>query len=83
VHALVNHSNSDESVNLNSALSMNITAPYEMIGKTKTRGQLKTGFKADFVCLSEDPFLVLQSKLREIEVNATYINGLPVFNLQT
>lgn len=78
IHALVNHSNHDEAIDLNSALLLYINEPYKLVGKNKTRGQLKTGFKADFVCLSQDPFMVSPSKIQTIEVSKTFINGKEV-----
>lgn len=78
IYALVNHSNPEESLSLNSALALYITEPYKFIGKEKTRGQLKTGFKADFVCLSEDPFMIPESRLRSLKVLRTFINGVEV-----
>ncbi|MGM0601008.1 MAG: amidohydrolase [Candidatus Rifleibacteriota bacterium] len=78
IHALVNHSNPDEAIDLNSSLLLYISEPFKLIGKEKTRGQLKTGFKADFVCLSQDPFMVPPSRLQTIEVSKTFINGVEV-----
>lgn len=78
IHALVNHSNPEERLSLNSALSLYITEPHRFVGKEKTRGQLKTGFKGDFICLSDDPFLVPESRLRSIEVTRTFIGGAEI-----
>jgi predicted amidohydrolase YtcJ len=78
IHALVNHSNPEESLSLNSALSLYITEPHRFVGKEKTRGQLKTGYKGDFICLSEDPFLVPESRLRNIEVTRVFIDGVEI-----
>ena len=75
IHAMVNHNNPDEQMGLNSALAAYIIEPFRFIDKTKTRGHLKTGYKADFVCLSEDPFMVPPSSLRRVRVLQTYING--------
>lgn len=78
VHALVNHSNPEEQIDLNSALSLYILEPHRFIGKSKIRGQLKTGFKADFICLSEDPFMVPENRIKSIKVQRTFINGVEV-----
>jgi predicted amidohydrolase YtcJ len=79
IHALLNHSNPDERLPLNCALPLFISEPHQFIGKHSTRGQLKPGFKADFICLSEDPFLVAASKFKDLKVCRTFINGEEVF----
>jgi predicted amidohydrolase YtcJ len=79
IHALLNHSNTEERIDLNSALSLFITEPHKFAGKNKTRGHLKTGYKADFICLSEDPFMVSPARLDSLEVTRTFINGNEVW----
>ncbi len=76
IHSLVNHQNPDERIDLNSALSLYTIEPYRFCGKDKARGQLKPGFKADFVCLEQDPFMVSPGRLKDVKVSQTFINGL-------
>ncbi len=78
IHALVNHSNPDEQIDLNSAIALHIVEPFRFIGKEKTRGHLKVGYKADFVCLEDDPFMIPEARIKSIKISQTYINGLPV-----
>ncbi|GAB4279783.1 MAG: amidohydrolase [Candidatus Rifleibacteriota bacterium] len=78
LHAMVNHTNTEERLSLNRALSLCITEPHRFIGKEKTRGHLKTGFKADFICLSDDPFLVPAARIRTLEVVRTFVGGKEV-----
>jgi predicted amidohydrolase YtcJ len=43
------------------------------------KGQIKPGMLADFVVLGENPFETESSKLKEIPVLATYLDGRPVY----
>lgn len=75
VHALVNHTNHEERIDLNSALSLFISEPHKLAGEEATRGHLRIGYLADFVCLAEDPFRVVPARLNSLQVDALYIAG--------
>lgn len=75
VHSLVNHTNPEERIDLNSALSLFISEPHKLAGEEITRGHLYSGFVADFVCLAEDPFEVSANKLSSLRIEALYIAG--------
>ncbi|HNX76509.1 MAG TPA: amidohydrolase [Candidatus Rifleibacterium sp.] len=79
IHALVNHTNPDERIDLNSALSLFISEPHKFSGETAQRGHLRPGKLADFVCLGEDPFMVPPSRIKDIRVSSLYISGSKVF----
>ena len=42
-------------------------------------GRIREGSPADFVILSASPFAVPAAKLHEVEVEATFIDGIPVY----
>jgi predicted amidohydrolase YtcJ len=79
IHALVNHSNPDERIDLNSALSLFISEPHRFSGEEKQRGHLRKSFLADFVCLADDPFSVSTAKIKAIEVTQLFIGGKKVY----
>jgi predicted amidohydrolase YtcJ len=79
IHALVNHSNPDECIDLNSALSLYISEPHKFAGEGTVRGHLFPARPADFVCLAEDPFKVPPSRLKDIRINGLYLGGSKVF----
>ncbi len=80
ITALVHHTNPDERLSLNSALSLFISEPHKLSGDSLLRGQLKTGYSADFVCLDEDPFKISPSRLASLQVKNLYIGGRCVFS---
>ena len=43
------------------------------------KGRIRPGMLADFVVLGENPFETESSKLKEIPVLATYLDGRPVY----
>lgn len=75
IFALVHHSNPEERLSLNSALSLFICEPHKLSGESLIRGQLKTGYHADFVCLNNDPFKVAPARLDELQVEQLFIGG--------
>ncbi|NLF96879.1 MAG: amidohydrolase family protein [Candidatus Riflebacteria bacterium] len=79
VAALVHHSNPEERMSLNSALALFISEPHKLAGESLIRGQLKTGYHADFVCLPEDPFKIAPSRLGNLQVKRLYIDGRCVY----
>ncbi len=42
-------------------------------------GSLEVGKRADFVVLGQDPLTIDPSRLRDLEVRATYVDGKPVY----
>ena len=79
IAALVQHSNPEEQLSLNSALSLFISEPHKLAGESLIRGHLKTGYHADFVCLNQDPFKTAPSRLAELDVKQLFIGGQSVF----
>ena len=45
----------------------------------KNLGQLKTGYKANFITLDRDIFAINPQDVDKVKVNKTYINGKCVF----
>ena len=45
----------------------------------KNLGQLKTGYKADFITLDRDIFAIAPKDVDKVQVDKTYINGECVF----
>ncbi|PKL46752.1 MAG: hypothetical protein CVV42_15410 [Candidatus Riflebacteria bacterium HGW-Riflebacteria-2] len=80
IAALVHHTNPDERLSLNSALSLFISEPHKLAGESLIRGQLKTGYHADFVCLDNDPFKVSPARLASLQVKNLYIAGRCVYS---
>lgn len=80
IAALVHHSNAEERLSLNSALALFISEPHKFSGESLLRGQLKTGYHADFVCLSEDPFKIAPSRLANLQVKKLFIAGCCVYS---
>jgi len=79
IHGFLNHPNPEERIDLNNALAAFIFEPHRFSGEHATRGKLEKNFSADFVCLSEDPFLVHPTRVRDIKVESLYICGEKVF----
>jgi predicted amidohydrolase YtcJ len=67
-------------MSLNSALALFISEPHKLAGESLIRGQLKTGYHADFVCLNEDPFKISPSRIAGVQVKNLYIGGRCVFS---
>lgn len=79
IHSLVNHPNEDERLNVNTAFQLFITEPHRFAAEEGQRGRLQPGFRADFICLDQDPFLFPTSRLQEMTLRATYVDGQEVF----
>ncbi len=75
VHGFVNHPNPDERIDLNSALAAFILEPHRFAGEDEVRGRLQTGYRADFVALSADPFLTPAAKIAELVVQRLFVGG--------
>ncbi len=79
IHALVNHCNPDERLDLNTALAMFIAEPHTFAGEENLRGHLRSTKSADFVCLTEDPFAVPRAKLKDLQIRSLYLGGKKVY----
>jgi len=79
IHAMLNHHNSDEQVDLNSALNVFITEPHKILPSPLADTELKEGADATFTLFDIDPFLVSSSLFKDIEVKALYIGGEKVY----
>jgi len=75
LHGFLNHPTFAERIDLNSALAAFIVEPHRFAGEERTRGHLRPGFFADFVCLREDPFLVPAGKIRDLRVSRVFVKG--------
>ncbi|MBU1107176.1 MAG: amidohydrolase family protein [Candidatus Riflebacteria bacterium] len=80
IAALLHHSNPEERLSLNSALSLFISEPHKLAGESLIRGHLKTGYHADFICLNHDPFKRSPDRLLELMVKQLYISGQCVYS---
>ena len=80
IAALLQHSNPEERLSLNSALSLFISEPHKLAGDSLIRGHLKPGYHADFVCLDQDPFKIAPTRIGELSVNKLYIDGTCVYS---
>jgi predicted amidohydrolase YtcJ len=83
VHALVNHSNIDERIDLNSALEIFIANAHEFSGEAGHRGFLREGFHADFICLSKDPFKTSRKKIKKLKVTSFYLRGNLIYSKES
>jgi predicted amidohydrolase YtcJ len=48
-------------------------------GEPHTYGRIQEGMVADFVVLSDDNFHIAPERIADVRVEATYVNGTPVF----
>ncbi len=68
----------EQSVDIETAVKLYTKEGAEIAGLQKV-GQLKAGYQADFVILSEDLFEAESEKIDQVKVDATYIAGNCVF----
>ncbi len=78
IHSIVNHKNQDEQLSINQALNIFINEPHRAVGNHEKRGLLKTGKRADFICLDNDPFAINKQRIKDIKVTSMYLSGKPV-----
>ena len=79
VHAAVNHSNPAERIDVREALEL-YTINAARIGlEEQDKGSLEVGKLGDIVVLSEDPFGVEPSQIKEIPVEMTIVSGQIVY----
>jgi len=65
----------EEALSREEALKLFTLYPPLLTGETDRKGQLKTGFTADFAVLSDHPYTVSENKIKNIQVLATYKEG--------
>jgi len=75
IHGFVNHPTEDERIDLNSALAAFTLEPHRFAGEDGSRGRLRKGYRADFVCLGEDPFNVPDARIKDIHIAKLFIDG--------
>ena len=68
----------DEKVDLETAIRLYTKEGADITGIPRT-GQLKKGYKADFIVLDKDIFEVEENKIDEVNVEKTYMNGELVY----
>lgn len=78
IHSIVNHKNPDEQLSLNQAFNIFINEPHRTVGNFEKRGHLKTGKRADFICLDTDPFAIAKQRIKDIKVISMYLSGKKV-----
>jgi len=65
----------EQRLTLPEALKGFTSAPYESIGQDFKCGKIKTGYHADFLILTSDPFMLDTHQLGSIRPEATFIDG--------
>jgi predicted amidohydrolase YtcJ len=75
VHAAVNHSNPAERVSVQEALELYTINAARIAFQETDKGSLETGKLGDFVVLSEDPFDMDPTRIKDIPVEMTVIGG--------
>jgi predicted amidohydrolase YtcJ len=69
----------NQSISVENALkAMTINAAYQIKMEDKI-GSIKKGKYADLVLLNQNPYLIDPKKIKDIQVEQTYINGLLVY----
>ena len=68
----------DEKIDLETAIRLYTKEGADITGIPRT-GQLKKGYKADFIVLDKDIFEVEENKIDEVNVEKTYMNGELVY----
>ena len=68
----------DEVLTLDEALTIYTKNPYLAIG-WKGYGVIAEGAHADFVILENDPFVEDSQRLKDVRVQATYLEGMRTF----
>lgn len=82
IHNACNHSNKEQSISVYDALRMSTYYGYATTFDEKERGSLEVGKIADMVVLSENPYEVDTSRLKDIKVNQLYLSGEPYKKLK-
>jgi hypothetical protein len=76
MHAACNHPNPDERISALDALRMHTHWGAKLSFDEKQRGTLTEGKIADFVVLDQNPLTVPTEKIKEIQIEALYLNGV-------
>lgn len=75
IHGFLNHHIAEERVTLNEALYAFIVEPHAFAVPVPDRGRFLRNFKADFVCLTHDPFKMDAGALRTVRAARTFVGG--------
>ena len=75
IFAACNHPNADESVSALDGLRMHTSACARLSFDEDTRGTLTEGKRADFVVLDQNPLQIPVHKIKDINVEALYLQG--------
>ena len=75
IHAACNHPNPNERISALDALRMHTHWGAKLSFDEKERGTLTEGKAADFVVLDQNPLTVTIEKIKEIQIEALYLNG--------
>lgn len=78
IHGFLNHPVAEERVTLNEALHAFIVEPHAFAVPHPDRGRIRTRFRADFVCLSCDPFKIDRRELRAVRAARTFVGGVEI-----
>lgn len=78
IHGFLNHPVIGERISLNAALHAFIVEPHAFASPVPDRGKFSRNFKADFVCLSHDPFKIEASEIRTVRATRTFVGGVEV-----
>jgi len=79
VHAAVNHSNPAERVSVQEGLELYTINAARIAFEEQDKGSLETGKLGDIVVLSEDPFGVEPSQIKDIPIEMTIVGGQIVY----
>ena len=75
VHAAVNHSNPAERVSVQHALELYTINAARVAFEEQDKGSLEAGKLGDFVVLTDDPFQVDSSLIKDIPIEMTVVGG--------
>jgi len=78
IHGFLNHPNAGERATLNEALRAFIVEPHAFAVSHPDRGRFRRSFRADFVCVSRDPFKIDPRELRTVRVARTFVGGCEI-----
>ncbi len=79
MHVLINHQNADERVGVKDALRMYTINGAKVAFEEADKGSMEAGKLADLVVLSDDPYAVSPTKIRNLQVAMTMVGGRVVY----
>jgi hypothetical protein len=80
IHALLNHSNEEQHIDLHEAIEI-FTVNNAKIGfEEDIKGSIEPGKLADFTVLSEDPYHVPYENIKDIKVEMTIVGGKVIYS---